>query len=91
MLAADARALQGQAIAVSGDRETAALMFRQAVHILTGVGADREAAQLWYELGALLESVGDGDAARAAYRSAAAAAGLRVRQRSLIPAHFSES
>jgi tetratricopeptide (TPR) repeat protein len=84
-LAADARALQGLAALASGDSATAAGMFKHAVHILTGVGADREAGQLWFELGALLESVGEADAALQAYRSAAASAGLRVRQRSLAP------
>ena len=59
---------------------TAANLFKHAVHVLTGVGADREAAQLWLELGTLLESVGEDDAARQAYRSAAASAGLRVRR-----------
>lgn len=84
-LAADARALQGLAALSGGDSATAASMFKHAVHILTGVGADREAAQLWFELAALLESVGEDDAALQAYRSAAASAGLRVRQRSLAP------
>ena len=46
---------------------------------MTGVGADRDAAQLWFELADLLEDVGDVEAARDAYRSAAAASGLRTR------------
>jgi transcriptional regulator with XRE-family HTH domain len=79
MLAADARTLQGQAAAADGDGAAAALLFKQAVHLLTGVGADRAAGQRWLELGTLLESVGEHDAARQAYRSAAASAGLRVR------------
>ncbi len=87
-LAADARALQGLAALAGGETATAAGMFKHAVHILTGVGADREAAQLWYELAALLESVGEDGAALQAYRSAAASAGLRVRQRSLAPVHL---
>jgi hypothetical protein len=49
------------------------------VLILTSVGADRGAAQLWFELATLLEDVGDFDASREAYRSAAASTGLRVR------------
>src|SRR3712207_7022942 len=53
--------------------------FREAVLILTGIGADRSAAQLWFELGALLEDVGEAESARDAYRSAAASAGLRAR------------
>jgi hypothetical protein len=49
------------------------------VFLLTGVGADHDAAQLWFELADLLEDVGDVDAARDAYRSAAASSGLRSR------------
>ena len=47
--------------------------------LLTSVGADRDAADLWFELAGLLEGVGDLDAARVAYRSAAASTGLRAR------------
>ena len=78
-LAADALALEGQAIAAEGDNARAAALYKEAVLILTGVGADRDAGQLWLELGGLLESVGEGEAARHAYRSAAAAAGLHAR------------
>jgi tetratricopeptide (TPR) repeat protein len=82
LLAADARTLQGQAAAAAGDLVVAADLFKHAVYLLTGVGADRSAAQLWLELATLLESVGEDEAARQAYRSAAASAGLRVRARS---------
>ena len=58
-----------------------------AVFLLTGVGADRAAGQRWLELGTLLESVGEEQAARQAYRSAAASAGLRVRPRSTVWTH----
>ncbi|MFP5253663.1 MAG: hypothetical protein ACLGH4_07690, partial [Actinomycetes bacterium] len=85
LVAAHARALEGQAAAADGDVSLATSMFREAVHLLTGVGADRSAGELWLELGALLESVGDHDTARQAYRSAAAAAGLRVRSRVTAP------
>jgi hypothetical protein len=81
LLAADARRFQGEAAAAEGDIETAAVRFKQAVHLLTGVGADRAAGQRWLELATLLESVGEADAARSAYVSAAAATGLRVPQR----------
>jgi Tfp pilus assembly protein PilF len=54
------------------------------VFFLTGAGADRDAAQLWFELADLLEDVGDLDAAREAYRSAAASIGLRSRTRSRV-------
>ena len=78
-LAADALALEGQAIAAEGDNARAAALYKEAVLILTGVGADRDAGQLWLELGGLLESVGEVEASRDAYRSAAAAAGLHAR------------
>jgi transcriptional regulator with XRE-family HTH domain len=79
LVAADASALQGQVMAAQGDLTGAAQCFQQAVHALTGVGADRTAAQLWFELADLFEDVGMLDASRDAYRSAAASAGLRAR------------
>jgi hypothetical protein len=47
--------------------------------VLTSIGSDRGAAQLWFELADLLEEVGDFDAARDAYKSAAVSTGLRSR------------
>ena len=79
ILAADAQALAGQVAAARGDVEGAKSAYRHAVFLLTGAGADRDAAQLWFELADLLEDVGDVDAAREAYRSAAASTGLRSR------------
>lgn len=86
LVAADARALQGQAAAANGDVALAAELYKDAVRLMTGAGADRSAGELWLELGALLDSVGEHDLARRAYRSAAAAAGLRVRPRTKSPA-----
>jgi hypothetical protein len=54
------------------------------VYFLTGAGSDRDAAQLWFELADLLEDIGDLDAARDAYRSAAASTGLRSRSRNRV-------
>jgi transcriptional regulator with XRE-family HTH domain len=82
--AANARAVLGQIVAARGDAEGAKALFRQAVFFLTGAGADRDAAQLWFELADLLEDVGDLDAARAAYRSAAATTGLRSRAKAPV-------
>jgi len=79
IVAADALALAGQVLAARGDAEGAKSTYRQAVLLLTGAGADRGAAQLWFELADLLEDVGDVEAAREAYRSAAASTGLRSR------------
>src|SRR4051794_10679446 len=79
LLAADAQALAGQVAAANGDIDTAKAAYRQAVFFLTSVGSDRDAAQLWFELAGLLEDVGDLEASRDAYRSAAASSGLRSR------------
>lgn len=79
ILAADAESLAGQVAAASGDMDGAKTAYRRAVFLLTSVGSDRDAAQLWFELADLLEDVGDVEAARDAYRSAAAASGLRTR------------
>ena len=90
IMAADAKAVSGQAVAAQGDTAAASEAYREAVMLLTGVGADRGAAQLWFELAGLFEGVGDLDAARDAYRSAAASTGLRGRPaipaREAIPA-----
>jgi transcriptional regulator with XRE-family HTH domain len=76
LLAADAFALLGQ-IAVHEDAlDMARSHFQEAVLLLSGVGADRAAAQLWFELAGLFESVGEPAAALDAYRRAAAATGL---------------
>jgi tetratricopeptide (TPR) repeat protein len=82
--AANARAVLGQIFSARGDNEGAKSLYRQAVFFLTGAGADRDAAQLWFELADLLEEVGDLDAARDAYRSAAATTGLRTRSRTRV-------
>jgi tetratricopeptide (TPR) repeat protein len=79
--AADAKSLQGQVHAARGDVAGAAAAYREAVLILTGVGSDRTAANMWFELAGLLEDVEEFDAARDAYRSAAAASGIQSRPR----------
>ncbi|MGH3346293.1 MAG: hypothetical protein ACRDO4_04880, partial [Nocardioides sp.] len=79
VIAADAKTVEGQAAAGQGLLDEAARAYRGAVMILTGIGSDRGAAQLWFELAGLLEGVGELDAARDAYRSAGASTGLRER------------
>jgi tetratricopeptide (TPR) repeat protein len=79
IIAAGARTLEGQALMAEGYTLEAAQSFRLAASILTGIGFDRAAAQTWFELGGLLEEVGEFDAARDAYRSAAASSGLQTR------------
>ncbi len=76
LLAADACSLLGQIALHEGALDRAREHFQQAVHHLSGAGADRAAAQLWFELAELLESVGDSAGALDAYRRAAAATGL---------------
>jgi tetratricopeptide (TPR) repeat protein len=76
LVAADAYALLGQIAAYEGALDHARSHFQEAVLLLSGMGADRSAAQLWFELAGLLESVGDTASALDAYRRAAAATGL---------------
>ena len=78
VVAADALALLGQLAAQAGDVHAARDHFQQAVLLLSGVGADRSAAQLWFQLAHLLESIGDASSALDAYRRAGAASGLIV-------------
>jgi transcriptional regulator with XRE-family HTH domain len=76
LLAADALVLQGQIAAERGDKSAAEALFTQAVAALTSVGADRHAAKLWFELGALLERLGAQGPALDAYRRGAVSTGL---------------
>jgi transcriptional regulator with XRE-family HTH domain/predicted negative regulator of RcsB-dependent stress response len=77
---AEALVVRGQALAAIGRTEDAHTSYVEAMHALTGSGADRPVAQLWFELADLLEEAGDMDGAREAYRSAAATTGLRSRR-----------
>lgn len=76
-VAAEAETIVGRAHFDAGRPSEAQQHFRGAVARLTAAQADREVAQLWYQLGDLLDAVGDDRGARDAYRSAAASAGLR--------------
>jgi transcriptional regulator with XRE-family HTH domain len=76
IVAADALALLGRLGAQAGDIDAARDHFQQAVLLLSGVGADRSAAQLWFELAGLLESIGEAATALDAYKRAGAASGL---------------
>ena len=82
---AHAHALQGQIDMEEGDTASARKSFLEAVHLLSGIGADSEAAQLWSDLGGLLRDVGESEAALDAFQRAAASSGLRpvARVRSL--------
>jgi transcriptional regulator with XRE-family HTH domain len=78
---AEALVVRGQALAALGRHKDGHAAYVEAMHKLTGAGADREVAQLWFELADLLEEVGDLDGAREAYRNAAATTGLTTRLR----------
>ena len=75
----EALSLAGQVLMAQGEVTRAVSYFQQAVVAMTGAGADRSAAQQWFEVADLLDSVGRTDAARDAYRNAAASAGVRAR------------
>lgn len=68
--------LEGQIAAADGHADMARDHFRRAVQLLSAIGADREAAQLWFELGDLLSEVGDAEGALDAFRRAGASSGL---------------
>jgi tetratricopeptide (TPR) repeat protein len=74
--AAEALVLQGQIAASQGRIDEASTTYKDAILLLTGVGADRRTAELWFELGGLLQDIGDTGAALDAYRRAAASTGL---------------
>lgn len=76
LMAAEALVLQGEVAGARGAVEEAVTAFREAIFVLSGVGADRGAAQLWFELGGLLQQHGHTEEALAAYKSAAASTGL---------------
>lgn len=79
MLAADAKVLVGQIAASSRDIASACEAYQAAVLSLSAVGSDRNAAQLWFELGTLLDEAGDSATALDAFRRAAASTGLTAR------------
>lgn len=76
---AEAWALLGNTYAAEGDSAEASSCFQRAVLTLSAIGADRAAAQLWFDLAQLLDGVGLAEAASDAYRRAAASTGLRAR------------
>jgi transcriptional regulator with XRE-family HTH domain/HAMP domain-containing protein len=76
ILQASIQALQGQVAAFESRIDDARGHYQAAVQALSGVGADRDAAQLWFELAGLLTESGDTEAALDAYRRAAVSTGL---------------
>lgn len=78
-VAAEALVLQGQVAAGRGREGDALAAYQEAARVLGEAGADRRAAELWFEIGELLQRAGDTESALAAYRRAAASAGLTPR------------
>ncbi len=76
LLAAEAGVVLGRVHLAGGALSEARSAFQGAVLALTGIGADRKAAEMWFELGGLLQEVGDQDGALDAYRRAAASTGI---------------
>lgn len=76
LLAAECALVRGRVAGVRGDATSARTSYLEAVRLLTGAGADRAAAQMWVDLAGLLDDLGESEAAKLAYRSAAASTGL---------------
>jgi tetratricopeptide (TPR) repeat protein len=76
LITAQFHVLVGRIRATEGRVDEAGASYTAAIHSLTAVGADRDAAQLWFELGSLLDGTGHVEEARDAYRRAAASTGL---------------
>lgn len=76
LMRASSLVLQGQISAADGRVPDARQFYLEAVRALSGIGADREAAQLWFDLGGLLSEIGETVAALDAFERAAASMGL---------------
>ncbi|CAN5410311.1 hypothetical protein BH11ACT8_BH11ACT8_08190 [soil metagenome] len=83
LVAVSALTLLGQMAWAQRDVVGAREQYVRGIQVLTGIGSDREAGQLWFDLGGLLDEVELPDQAREAYKRAAACLGLA--QRSLMP------
>jgi transcriptional regulator with XRE-family HTH domain len=79
LLGVHAMTLLGQIAWSAGERDAATGWYREAIALLTGAGADREAAQLWFDLGTLAAEAGLTAEAAEAFRRAAVSAGLQAR------------
>ena len=79
IISVQALTLLGQIAWGSGEREDAQQWYRRAIATLTGVGADREAAQVWFEIGTLAAQAGLVAESADAFQRAAASAGLTSR------------
>lgn len=84
-LRASALVLQGRIAFAEGHHERSRELYQQSAQALSATGADRSAAQLWFELAELLAEVGDTTGAMEAFRSAGASTGLRVASKAVSP------
>ena len=85
VIQAYAESLLGQVAAARFHLDDAGAHYREAIRLLTGLGADRRVGRLWWELGDLLAEVGDHESAITAFRSGAVAHGaLPVRGAALL-------
>lgn len=79
ILSVDALVLLGQISWAAGAHDESREWYRKAIMLLTGVGADHAAGQLWFELGDAALAAGMEQEARDAYRRAAVSSGMRTR------------
>jgi tetratricopeptide (TPR) repeat protein len=79
MIGVDALTVLGQIAWSRGEREEAQSWYRRAIAMLTAYGADREAAQVWFEIGTLAAQAGLVPESADAFRRAAASTGLTSR------------
>jgi tetratricopeptide (TPR) repeat protein len=79
LVSVDALMLLGQAAWHTGEHEQAKDWYRRAIAMLTSYGADREAAQVWFEIGTLTAQAGLVAESADAFRRAAASTGLTSR------------
>ncbi|RYC04455.1 helix-turn-helix domain-containing protein [Nocardioides zhouii] len=87
LIQAEALTLEGRTLAAEGATDRATASYQRAVHVLSAIGADQGAAQLWFDLADLLHGVGLHEAALDAYRRAAVSSGLRARVATTTLAH----
>jgi tetratricopeptide (TPR) repeat protein len=79
LVGVEALILLGQIAWTTGEREDAQEWYRRAIAMLTAYGADREAAQVWFEIGTLAAQAGLVAESADAFRRAAVSTGLTAR------------
>jgi tetratricopeptide (TPR) repeat protein len=84
LLVCEAQVLRGRIAFDQDQHDIAQERYLDAAETLKSIGADRGAAQLWYELGSLLRAIGRDEEAMNAYERAASSTGLQRRGQSKI-------